>query len=500
MAALLEGSLIGLFRGVHVLPPFPSSGDRGFAPLTYYNIDPRFGGWEDVRRIGERYDVMLDLMINHISRQSPEFQDFERQGRRSPYADLFITLDKVWPDGDPPRADVERIFLRKPDSPFSTITIRETGERERVWTSFGSADWSEQVDLDVTSPGDPEAHHRVAPVPRLAGRSVRPARRGRLCDQEARHELLHGGARDLRLPWLGGLRGSIVRTDGASRGPRRRTATHRRLGEHGLWTYDFVLPGLVLNAFETGDATRLADHLERSPDRVFTTLDCHDGIPVRPDLDGILEPAEMLGLADLVERRGGNVNRILSPAHDAGVDVHQLNCTYYSALGCDDDRYLAARAIQLFARGVPQIYYVGLLAGENDDAAMARSGDGRAINRHDYTAEEVERALDRPVVAQLHELIRLRNTHPAFDGSLSVETVGFSRLLLMWRNGQSSCSLDVDVASGQLTVDDSPVRDPVPETGVIGRSRACRRTPRFRLCGQPGWCLLPDRAARTLPA
>ena len=51
-------------------------------------------------------------------------------------------------------------------------------------------------------------------------------------------------------------------------------------------------------------------------------------------------------------------------AADGDVDVHQLNCTYYAALDCDDDRYVAARAIQLFARGVPQIYYVGLLAGE----------------------------------------------------------------------------------------------------------------------------------------
>jgi sucrose phosphorylase len=196
---------------------------------------------------------------------------------------------------------------------------------------------------------------------------------------------------------------------------------------------------------------------------VFTTLDCHDGIPVRPDLDGILGQAEMLGLADLIERRGGNVNRILSPADDKGIDVHQLNCTYYSALGCDDDRYLAARAIQLFARGVPQIYYVGLLAGENDDAAMTRSGDGRAINRHDYSADEVERALGRPVVARLLELLRLRNTHPAFDGSLSVEVIGGSRLQLSWRYGEWSCSLDVDVAGGHLMVDEGPLRDRVPE-------------------------------------
>ena len=89
-------------------------------------------------------------------------------------------------------------------------------------------------------------------------------------------------------------------------------ATHEKLTAHGYWTYDFVLPGLVLDAFETGEATRLAEHLARSPERQFTTLDCHDGIPVRPDLDGILEPGEMLRLADVVLARGGNVNRILS--------------------------------------------------------------------------------------------------------------------------------------------------------------------------------------------
>jgi len=229
-------------------------------------------------------------------------------------------------------------------------------------------------------------------------------------------------------------------------------ATHQRLSAHGMWTYDFVLPGLVIHALETGDARRLADHLSKMPDRVFTTLDCHDGIPIRPDLDGILSPAEMGSLATLVEHRGGNVNRILSSTHAEGLDVHQLNCTYYSALDRDDDRYLAARAIQLFARGVPQIYYVGLLAGMNDRSAMEQTGEGRAINRHDFTSGEVEGELERPVVQQLLDLIRLRNTHPAFSGTLEVELFGDSRLRLSWRAASSSCSLDVDVSNGRLIV------------------------------------------------
>ena len=134
--------------------------------------------------------------------------------------------------------------------------------------------------------------------------------------------------------------------------------------------------------------------------------------------------------------------------------MHQLNCTYFSALDGDDDRYVAARAIQLFARGVPQIYYVGLLAGENDRAAVERTGEGRAVNRHDYTPDELRHALDRPVVKRLTELIQLRNTHPAFDGNLHVEHTNEHAVHLHWRHRESSCSLRVDLATGVLNIYD----------------------------------------------
>jgi sucrose phosphorylase len=453
LADLLAGPLSGLFRGVHILPPFPSSADRGFAPISYGEIDPRFGGWSDIRRIAADHDLVLDVMVNHLSRRSDEFRAFEQHGRRAASADVFITLDKVWPGGEPVEADLARLFLRKPGGPFSTVEIADGGEPERLWTTFGTADWSEQIDLDVSSP---------------ATRSLIGGWLGMLAGHGARVIRLDAVGYVIKRPgttsfmvepeiyeFLGWIR-SVAAGLGLEVLPEVHDvpATHQALSVRGFWTYDFVLPGLVLHALETGESRRLAAHLAESPAAVVTTLDCHDGIPVLPDLDGVLDPAELRALVDLVECRGGNANHILSTAQDEGVGVHQLNCTYYAALDCDDERYVTARAIQLFARGIPQIYYVGLLAGENDAAAVARSGDGRAINRHDYPVSEIAEALERPVVRRLVDLVRLRNVHPAFDGALEVASDRDGRLDLSWRNGDATCSLEVDLVTGRTTIRD----------------------------------------------
>lgn len=449
VTALMRGALAGCFSGVHILPPFPSTGDRGFAPTTYDRIEPAFGTWEDVEELARTHSVVLDVMVNHISRHSAEFRDFVRDGLGSPAADLFITPEKVW-GGPAPAEDLARLFLRRSTGPFSTFTAG-TGERITVWTTFGEGEISEQVDLDLTSgPGRALierwlaglADHGVSMV-RLdaVGYVVKEPGTGCFMVEPGIWEFL-GWASD------------VAARHGMTLLPEVHdlAATHAKLSARGYWTYDFVLPGLVLHALTTGMAERLAAHLAAMPDKVVTTLDCHDGIPVLPDLSGYLGSAEMRELAALALERGANVNRIIAASHATdGVDVHQLNLTYYSALGCDDDRYLAARAIQLFARGLPQVYYVGLLAGANDDAAVARTGEGRSINRHDYTHPEIDVALARPVVRRLLELIRLRNTHPAFDGTLRV-TGADTTIRLEWEQAEERATLEVDVATGALAV------------------------------------------------
>jgi sucrose phosphorylase len=211
---------------------------------------------------------------------------------------------------------------------------------------------------------------------------------------------------------------------------------------------------MVLEAFFEKSSARLARYLRHRPPRQFTMLDCHDGVPVKPDLDGLVSTADARKLVDTCLARGANLSLIFSPKHrdPDGFDVHQIRCSYYSMLEADDDAYLAARAIQFFTPGVPQVYYVGLLAGENDVEAVERTGEGREINRHNYTVEEIEQAVQQDVVQRLVRLIRFRNAHPAFDGDFTVGKSDARTLILSWRNGAHACTLTVDLEAGRAEI------------------------------------------------
>jgi sucrose 6(F)-phosphate phosphorylase len=451
---VLEKHFSDIFKGgVHILPPFPSSGDRGFAPLTYLEIEPSFGTWEDIRAIGKNFDVLFDLMVNHISRQSMYFQDFLLQGRRSEYADLFITLDKLWKDGKPVQEDVDKMFLRRP-LPYSTFTIQETGEEERVWTTFGKSDPSEQIDLDVKS----EQVKRLlteffmnfkennVKIVRLDAVGYVIKKLGTSCFfvEPEIYEFLD---------WVMELAGSLD----IELLPEVHShySIQYKLSDHGCWIYDFILPYRILDTLLNKSGEALLDYLKTRPAKQFTMLDCHDGIPVKPDLDDLIDTNEARKVVDICLERGSNLSLILSDEHKAadGFDVHQIRCSYYSVLNGDDDAYMAARAIQFFAPGVPQVYYVGLLAGENDEESVKKTGEGREINRHNFTLEEIEQALEKPVVKRLMELIRFRNEHEAFNGEFTVLDSAKDEISLCWRKGERFCSLFIDLQTNKTVID-----------------------------------------------
>jgi sucrose phosphorylase len=443
---VLETYFHDLFEGgIHILPPFPSSADRGFAPLTYLDIEPAFGTWDDIQRIGKKHDVLLDLMVNHISAKSSYFQDFLKKGRQSAYADLFITVDKIWPDRNPPREEVEKIFLRRTD-PFSEYSIGDTGEVERIWTTFGKVTPSEQIDLDIRS----EATKRLltdfltnfsqngVKIVRLDAIGYVIKKPGTTCFfvEPEIYEFLS---------WLEELASSLDLE--LLPEVHAHYSTQYKLAKRGYWVYDFILPYRVLEALVFKTSVALCDYLKNRPHNQFTMLDCHDGVPIKPDLNDLYDSERAKQLVAICQERGSNLSLIFSPKHrdPDGFDVHQIRGTYYSMLNSDDDAYLASRAIQFFTPGVPQVYYVGLLAGENDYESAELSGEGRDINRHNYTLDEIEGATQKQVVQRLFRLIRFRNEYPAFHGDFSVLGSSEKEINLMWQHSEHQCLLHIDL-------------------------------------------------------
>ncbi|MFX0560758.1 sucrose phosphorylase [Tepidibacillus infernus] len=445
---------VDIFKGgVHILPPYPSSGDRGFAPINYLEIEPRFGTWADIKAIGENFDVMLDLMVNHISRQSLYFQDFLKKGRQSEYADMFITLDKIWDDGEPVQEDIDKMFLRRP-LPYSTFSIKETGEQERVWTTFGKTDPSEQIDLDIKSQKVKQLltsffqnfKQQNVKMVRLDAVGYVIKKLGTSCF------FVEPDIYDF-LDWMREIADSMEIE--LLPEVHAHYSIQYKLAEHGFWIYDFILPYRILDALVNKSSKDLLDYLKNRPHKQVTMLDCHDGIPVKPDLDDLIDTKEARKLVNVCLERGSNLSLILSHEHKDkdGFDVHQIRCSYYSVLNRDDDAYLAARAIQFFTPGIPQVYYVGLLAGENDMEGVKKSGEGREINRHNFSLDEIEHSLNKKVVQRLLQLIRFRNEYDAFNGEFKVLDSAQDEIRLSWQKEEKRCTLHIDLKTNKSVIE-----------------------------------------------
>jgi len=464
LRTLMAGPL-SVFDGVHVLPFFsPIDGaDAGFDPDDHRVVDPRIGTWEDVAALGTGRSLTADLIVNHMSTRSPEFRSFLSEGDASPHSGMFLTLDRVFPQGATEEL-LGRIYRPRPGLPLTPVTL-EDGSRRILWTTFTS----EQVDLAVD---DPETRRYLDDLLDLLARSGVDTVR------------LDAAGYAVKTPGTSSFMTPQTRTFLADLTSSAQTRGLRVLVEvHAHWrltldlardfdlTYDFALPPLVLDALSTGDAVPLHGWLDQRPHNVISVLDTHDGIGVidvgmnagHGDAEhpgpGLLPPERIDALVESIHEATGGVSRRATGAAASNVDLYQVNTTYLDALGGDVDAMLAARALQLVLPGIPQIYYVGLLLGRNDEALLSATGVGRDVNRHHYTADEVKAALANPDVQRLLALVELRRAHPAFDGEWWLAPLDPARpglLVTGWRSDggrEVILRLDLSSRSASLVID-----------------------------------------------
>ena len=230
--------------------------------------------------------------------------------------------------------------------------------------------------------------------------------------------------------------------------------TYAEIAKRGYMSYDFFLPGLLLDALETGSGAlieRWARELVSNDYRVVNMLGCHDGIPLL-DLRGLVPDERIESLIQTIVSRGGYVKNLYGQKNA----YYQVNATYFSALGESEQRLLFCRAVQLFMPGIPQVWYLDLFAGKNDHEAVSRAGAGghKEINRSNLSKERIEEAIGQDVVQRQLALLRFRNTFPAFgfDAKLTLASENASTLRFAWVKDGCTATLQADFARASFTV------------------------------------------------
>jgi sucrose phosphorylase len=458
LSALLgaAGPLAGVFGGVHLLPFFhPIDGaDAGFDPIDHTQVDPRLGDWSDIKALSAGLDVMGDVIVNHMSSQSPQFLDYSQRGDASPYAGLFLTMGSVFPNGATEK-DLLAVYRPRPGMPFTCTTLA-SGEKKFLWTTFTP----QQLDIDVHHPQGRAYLDGILTT--FAANGVNLVRL-----DAVGYAIKKPGTSCFMLPETFDFIDAFAARAKAL-GIEVLVEVHSyyqrqiEIAKKVDWVYDFALPPLVLHALFNKTSKPLKHWIGIRPNNALTVLDTHDGIGIidigadasdRAGQPGLVPPAELDALVETIHANSHGQSRQATGAAASNLDLYQVNCTFYDALARDDRAYLIARAIQFFLPGVPQVYYVGLLAGENDMALLERSRVGRDINRQHYSRAEIDAALQRPVVHDLLELMRLRNGHPAFSGAFELQPSDDDRLAMRWCHGRAWIALTVGLAQRTMLIE-----------------------------------------------
>ncbi|MDO6693735.1 sucrose phosphorylase [Aliiglaciecola sp. 3_MG-2023] len=438
---LLTQDLNGIFGGVHLLPfYYPIDGaDAGFDPIDHTIVDNRLGRWADVAKMGKNLDIMADMVVNHMSAKSNAFKDVLEHGKASQYWPLFLTRDSVFNDNN--ASDISKVFRPRPTECFSNYTLKD-GTSVPFWTTFTE----NQIDIDVESQQGKAyldsiltvfAENNIKLI-RLdaAGYAIKKA--GTSCFMlEQTFEFIQSlseRASELGLQCLVEIHSHYQ--------------TQIEIAKRCNAVYDFALPPLILHTLFTRDVTALSHWLGISPRNCYTVLDTHDGIGIMDvgasdGKPGLLNNDEIDRLVETIHQNSLGGSRKATGEAASNVDLYQVNCTFYDALGRDDMAYLIARAIQFFCPGIPQVYYAGFLACENDLTLLEKTKVGRDINRPYVGKDELKRRLATPVVQGLTELIKLRNKD-VFNGEFSCAT-NEKQLILRWDKHANYAQLIVNL-------------------------------------------------------
>ena len=429
--------LKGVISTVHILPFFPYSSDDGFAVVDYLKVNSELGDWQDIKHIAQQFDLMADLVINHISSKSEWFQQFIQNEK--PGCDYFIEIDK----GE----DVSKVV--RPRSSNLLQEVRTSKGSTHVWCTFST----DQVDVNFSNPNVLIEFIKILKFYMQQGiRTVRLdaiaflwKKFGTSCiNLPETHEIV----KVFRLIIERYFPRTLFITE--TNIPNIENLKYFGNSNEAHIIYNFSLPPLLLHALWSGSSDYLVKWSMSLPPAPYncTYLNftaSHDGIGLRP-LEGILSDDKTDALIEAMCTFGGEITtRAIS---EAGERPYEINITWMDAMkgtctGEDEyqiARFLCSQTIMLGLEGIPAFYIQSLLAGENDYQKLAETKQKRAINRGQWKLEEIDQMLSDytskscKVFHDLKRLIAIRSRQQAFHPSATQFTLHLgSNLFGFWR-------------------------------------------------------------------
>ncbi len=413
----LNNYLKDIVDTVHILPFFPFSSDDGFSIIDYRTVDPSLGSWFDIESIGKHFNLMFDLVINHVSQSNTWFKDYT--AGVAPARNYFIEVD--------PGTDLSAV-MRPRSTPLLTKTNTINGERY-VWTTFSK----DQVDVDFSNSDVLFEYLEIllwyiangARIIRLDAIAYLWKEIGTSCIHHPNTHEIVKLIRDI----LGSLAPHVLLLT-ETNVPNEENLSYFGDGDEAHIIYQFSLPPLLLHALQTGNAKYLTDWAKSlptlKPGMTFLNFTAsHDGIGVRP-LRGLIPQEEFDDLITEVKERGGTVSMKKNP--DGTESPYELNITYFDALSdpeqndseLDVARFLCSQVVAMSLKGIPAAYFHSLTATHNDQEGVKNTGRARSINRKKWNEEELIQLIDDKgtvhykVFHEYRRLLELRSGYKAF--------------------------------------------------------------------------------------
>ncbi|MDC3159035.1 alpha-amylase family glycosyl hydrolase [bacterium] len=422
---------------IHILPFMPSSSDSGFSVIDYYQIDEKFGDWKDLNLISKNKNIMIDIVLNHASRNSKWFANFLKG---SGQGHDFFKVVKDW-NGI---AQIER-----PRSSELFQKIQTVDGEKNVWCTFSH----DQIDLDFSNPAVLLEFLKIIKfyikknikIFRLDAVAFLWKKQNTSCiNLQETHYIIK------LIRFVSTLidKNAILITE--TNIPSKENLSYFGNNDEAHWIYNFTLSPLILFTLLSGNCSQLRKWSMTMPpaqegNAYFNFLASHDGIGLRP-VEGKLDSTELYRLINKMRDLGGKISYKTS---QWGEEIpYEINITYLDSLKSTFNgeekfqikRFICAHTIMFAMEGIPAIYIHSFLGTKNDHKAIAAGEGNRSINRFKWDKKDIYKILEDKnsnnfyIMSKLNSLLNIRSKQPAFHPNATQFTLNLGdEVFGLWR-------------------------------------------------------------------